>query len=367
MQIQDIPVLSGADRFGHLGEIRRDRRGLFERMNRERGDVARLLALGTSIVFANGPELLHELLVEKARHFEKSPGLRGPLKPLAGDGLFTSEGALWRRQRKLMAPLFTHTEVAGYAALMAGCAEEAARGLREGEVLDVARLTTHVAMRVAGKALFDAETMDEADELGAALTVALGWVNKISMGSPYAAQLRAVSAAYELLDRFSPGLAERARPMWEAAIEPIRWPGEETRSLEEALAVIERRVARMIADRRAAVDTRHDLLSLLLAAHDDEGGRMSDKQVRDEIVTLFVAGHETTASGLAWSLYLLARHPEAHARARAEAEALRGRTATIGDLRGLGFCLQVFKEALRLYPPIYFFGRQAIADVRIGD
>ena len=93
---------------------------------------------------------------------------------------------------------------------------------------------------------------------------------------------------------------------------------------------------------------------------------MSDKQVRDEVVTLFVAGHETTASALAWSLYLLGRHPEAHARARAEAARLRGRSATMADLPALSYCLQVFKEAMRLYPPIYFFGRQAIADVRLG-
>jgi cytochrome P450 len=161
-------------------------------------------------------------------------------------------------------------------------------------------------------------------------------------------------------------LAQRATPLWEAAIQPIRWPGTGAKKLGEALAVIEARVARMIADRRAAGLGRRDLLSLLLAAHDDHGRKMSDKQVRDEIVTLFVAGHETTASGLAWALYLLARHPEAYARAKAEAELLRGRRATAADLRNLGFCLQVFKEALRLYPPIYFFGRQAIADVRVG-
>ncbi len=156
--------------------------------------------------------------------------------------------------------------------------------------------------------------------------------------------------------------------MFDAASEPIRWPGEATRTLEAALAVIERRVERMIADLRAAGagDRRHDLLSLLLAAHDEEGGRMSDKQVRDEIVTLFVAGHETTATALAWVLYLLARHPEAYARVRAEAARLRGRRATAADLPELGYCLRVFKETMLLYPPVYIFGRQSIADVRVG-
>jgi cytochrome P450 len=367
MHLLDIPLLSGATWLGHLGELRRDRIGFFHRLNREHGDVARILALGTSLVFANSPELLHEVLVEKARSFRKSPGLRGPLKPLAGDGLFTSEGERWRGQRKLMAPLFTHAEIEGYAGVMAECAEDAARDLRPGQTFDAARLTTHLAMRVAGKALFDVDMHDEADELGTALTVALSWVNGVSGSLPYAAQLRAVASVYGVVEKISAPLAQRAEPYFDAAIEPIHWPGERTRHLEAALAVIERRVARMITERRAAASRpRRDLLSLLLAAQDDEGRRMTDEQVRDEIVTLFVAGHETTATSLAWSLYLLARDPAAYARARAEAAPLAGRRATLADLPRLSFCLQVFKEALRLYPPVYFFGRQSLAATRLG-
>jgi cytochrome P450 len=366
MRLDDIPQLSGANRFGHLGELRRDRLGLLRRMNEEGGDAARLTAMGTPLLFANSPELLHDILVEKAKSFAKSAGLRGPLKPLAGDGLFTSEGELWRRQRKLMAPLFTHAQIDGYASEMAACAEAAVKDLRDGQELDVARLTTHVAMRIAGKTLFDADTLDEADELGAALTVALGWVNFISGWPPYAVQLRGVALLWALAERVSPGLLERGVGIWEKAIEPIRWPTRRTREVEAALAVIERRVARMIADRRAAGLDRKDLLTLLLAAHDDHGDRMSDKQVRDEVVTLFVAGHETTASGLAWSLYLLSKHPDAYARVKAEASILKDRSATAADLPRLAFCQRVFKEALRLYPPIYFFGRQSMTDVRVG-
>jgi cytochrome P450 len=367
MNILDIPLISGATRLGHLGEFRNDRDGLLRRVIREGGDISRILALGTSIVFANGPDVLHEVLVEKAKSFRKSPGLRGPLKPLAGDGLFTSEGDLWRRQRKLLAPLFTHAEIAGYASVMAECAEDAARGLRPGQVFDAARLTTHVAMRVAGKALFDVDTLDEADELGAALTEALSWVNAVSASIPYATQLRLNAVAYDAVEAISPSLAERALPLFEAAIEPICWPGERSRRVGAALAVVERRVDRMIRDRRAqGLTSRRDLLSLLLVARDDEGRPMSDKQVRDEVITLFVAGHETTASALAWSLYFLGRDGAAYARARAEAAPFAGRRATMADLPALPYCLQVFKEAMRLFPPIYVFGRQAIADVRVG-
>ena len=366
MRIDDIPLVSGATLLGHMEEIRDDRFAFFRRLNRECGDIGRALVLGTPLVFANSPELLHDVLVEKAKSFMKSPGLRGPLRPLAGEGLFTSDGALWRRQRKLMAPLFTHAMIAGYAPVMADCARDAVAKLRAGDELDVARLTTHIAMRVAGKALFDIDTLDEADELGEALTFALHWANTQASSLPYAAQLRVSGTMHAFAEKLPEPLRGRALALAEALVEPIRWPGEGSRKLEHATAVVGRRVERMISERRAAGLTRHDLLTLLLTAHDEEGG-MSDKQVRDEVVTLFVAGHETTATALSWSLYLLARNPEAYARAKAEAQALGGKPPTIEDLPRLGYCLRVFKEAMRLYPPVYFFGRQAIADVRIGD
>src|ERR1700679_2008548 len=137
MQIRDIPVLSGANRFGHVEELRDDRFALFERMNRELPDIAQLLALNGSFVFVNSPALLHEVLVEKAKHFAKSQLLRGALRPVGGNGLFTSEGDLWRRQRKLMAPLFTAPHVTHYADVAAACAEDAAASLAPGEVVDV--------------------------------------------------------------------------------------------------------------------------------------------------------------------------------------------------------------------------------------
>jgi len=369
MNILDIPLLSGATWSGHMDEIKHDRFGLFHRLNRECGDIGRIAVLGIPLVFANGPEVLHEVLVEKARSFIKSPGLRGPLKPFAGQGLFTSEGELWRQQRKLMAPLFTHARIERYAAAMAECASHAIAGLRKGEVVDMARIATHIAMRIAGKTLFGIDTLDEADELGAALTVALRWATDQSQAPLYVVQLRALGALNSLVERLPPPHRERGETLLETMLEPIRLPGEQTRQFEAALAVIHGRVDRMIAERRASGTNRPDLLSMLLEARDEGGSQMSDQQVRDEIVTLFIAGHETTATALAWSLYLLGRDPEAYARARAEARSLPGSptaTVTRTDLPALGYCLRVFKEAMRLYPPIYFFGRQSTADVTIG-
>ena len=368
MRVDDIPLVSGATRLGHLEELRDDRFRFFDRLSRECGDIGRATVLGTPLVFANSPELLHEMLVEKSKSFIKSPGLRGPLRPFAGQGLFTSDGALWRRQRKLMSPLFTHSMVSHYATVMSDCARDAVKELRQGDDLDVSKLTTQIAMRVAGKALFDVDVLDETDALGGALTIALDWANDQAVSFKYSAQLNLSRVVHDIAERLPAPLRERGLALAEDLIEPIRWPGEQTRKLEEALAAIDGRVERMIAERRASGLDRRDLLSLLLAAHDEDGG-MSDKQVRDEIITLFVAGHETTATALAWSLYLLAKHPEALARAREEALALAGdaaRAPTFEDLPKLSYNLRVFKEAMRLYPPVYFFGRQAIADVELG-
>jgi cytochrome P450 len=367
MDLDDIPFVSGDDRFGHLGALRHDRFGLFRRINDECGDIGRLRVLNRSLVVVNSPELIHDVLVEKAKSFEKSPALRGALRPLVGEGLFTSEGELWRRQRKLMAPLFTQAQVARYADTMIDCARDAVSSLRAGTTVDMARVTTHIAMRVAGKALLGIETQAEADALGEALTTALHWADAQTLSSVYSMQLMTVWLIAKVAERLPRFAAARARALVDPLIEPIRWPGKTNTKISRALDTIEQLVVNMIAERRKSQSPQQDLLQLLLDARDEEGSRMSDKQLRDEIVTLFIAGHETTATALSWALYLLARHPDAYQRAKEEALAIGTRELEGRDLAALGYCSRVFKESMRLYPPIYFFGRQAIEDVRIGD
>ncbi len=348
-----------------LRSMRDDRLGMLRRFNDERGDVARFPFLFGDVVVVNAPDLVHDVLVTRARAFEKSPIMRASLHPLAGLGLFTSEGELWRRQRKLMAPMFQHASIAHFAADMTACAERAARTWRDGATVDIARETTRITMAVAGKTLFDADTFTDADELGAALTTALEWAGTESSSVTLIAQARAYVALGRLADRLPDRLAAPARDLAERSMVPILWPGERTRALRAAVDVLEGRVARMIAERRASPG-RRDLLSLLLEAKSDEdGAAMSDKQVRDEVLTLFVAGHETTATALAWALMLLAQHREVYARLREEVDAL-GRMPTFEDLPRLGVALRVFKESLRLYPPVYLFGRVAVADVEVG-
>jgi cytochrome P450 len=368
MRFDDLPVLGGGHPLvGHLLSAREDPLILLRRVSEERGDLLRVPMPGRAVGAVLSPAALHDVLVARARSFEKSPVLRTALEPLAGQGLFTSEGELWRKQRKLMAPLFQQRELERYAACMRGAAAQGARALPEGAVVDVARETTRITMSIAGRALFDTDTFGEADELGAAITTALAWIHEESVSLPLIFQTQLRTKALGVKDGL-PGPLRRAGEGLVAALEkPFFLPGERSRRMREALAFLDRRVERMIADRRASGLDRSDLLTALLRARDeDDGTLMSDKQVRDEILTLFIAGHETTASGLAWSLYLLARHPDALARVRAEVDALEGREIGFTDLPGLGQALQVFKEALRLYPPIAVFGRQAIADVEVA-
>ncbi len=363
----DIPLLDPQGSWTqHWRELQRDRVATMQRIADMQCELVRVRFPGQTVVAANGPEAIYEVLVGQAHRFEKSPVLRTALYPLAGDGLFTSEGALWRRQRKLMSPLFRMRELHAYADAMAACAERGVAGWRDGEVVDVARETTRIAMSVAGKTLFDADTFSDADELGAALTTALDWVNEQVSSPLLVAQARVYTWLMMASQAVPAPLADWCVRAMEAARRPVLLPNERSRQLRAALDVLERRVQRMIADRRAATTPPHDLLTQLLQAADESGERMSDRQVRDEILTLFIAGHETTASGLAWSLYLLAQHPEAYRRAREEADALRGPRVTFDDVKALPFCLRVFKEALRIYPPIYMFGRQALDPVSVA-
>jgi cytochrome P450 len=228
-------------------------------------------------------------------------------------------------------------------------------------------VTTRIAMSVVGKALFDAETFDEADDLGEALTVALEWADTTFGSWGMFAQLMARRLVRDVAERgpaFGRATAHRLLGRLDM---PFQYYLPGGRDIRAAIAKVDARIARMIADRRAVGLTRQDLLSQLLRVRDeDDGGRMSDKQVRDEAVTLFVAGHETTAMGLAWAAHELARNPGVQARVQEEADRFRGRTPALDELEGLSFSLRVFKEALRKYPPVYFVLRMPTAEVEIG-
>jgi cytochrome P450 len=364
--LTDIPVLPGKTWSGHAAEFKRAQGGLFLRMQREIGDIGLLYFFNVPIVVLSSPELVHEAFVEKAKSFEKSLATKLMFYPFAGKGVFTSEGEQWRRQRRLMAPFFHPGAVRGYAPTMNAVITRCLDGWRDGQVIDAAHEMTRITMSVAGKVFFDMDPSGEADELSEAIRAMFDYLGEQSGSLSTVA--RAVTAG--LISEI-PGLPPAAERIRSAVIEklgtPIPWPTPSRRRVIDGVKALDRMVQRTIDERRRVGQKHDDVLSKLLSARDeDDGSFMTDRQVRDEVVTLFVAGHETTATGMTWSLHFLSRGPEAYRRWKEEVSALGGRTPTAEDSARLEYTRGVFKEALRIYPPAFAFDRVAAEDVEIG-
>lgn len=365
--IDDLPRVSDPSWLGSFGRTTAERLELQRQIARASTPLVRGRILHLPLVLPARPEACHEVLVSKAKSFEKSPGLRVLLHDLAGQGLFTSEGELWRRQRKLMAPIFTPAALAQYAEAMRATASRAADGMRPGEQIDLAHETTRIAMTVVGSALFGVDTFDDADTLGAALTTALGWVNGVLASPAIVPHVLMLDATNRLALRTSGGVRKWIEKIHETFESPFLVKGSRSEDLREAIAAMDRRIQEMIDERRRTGLDRPDLLTRLLAARDaDAGGSMTDRQVRDEAVTLFVAGHETTATSLAWSFYLLARHPDVLERVVAEADAFGDAPIDRWQPERLELTTRVFREALRLYPPLLMFPRRTLEEVEIA-
>lgn len=370
MDYESIPLAPGGHGFlGHNADFRNDRLGSLRRLTESSAPALRLkLPLpGIRAMVLNDPDLVQEVLVEKAKWFAKSDMLRFSLFPLAGEGIFTSNGELWRRQRKLMAPLFHQKALEQYAPDMVACSLRTIEGWKDGAELSLNHETTRITMAVAGKTLFGADTFSEAEELGHALTVALDWAGWI-IGRPTAVAHIVARRWFGGLRERNTGLLSELAGRAELAVRgPVALVGKRGREVARAVDVLDHQVQRMIDERRRSSAAHADLLARLLEARDDEdGGRMSDRQIRDEVLTLFVAGHETTATGLAWTLYEACKNPRLYAELEREADSV-GDSPGVADLGTLDLCLRTFKEALRLYPPVYMFGRDATAAVTVGD
>jgi cytochrome P450 len=327
-RVRGVPVL------GSLLDFRADRFGTLLRIAREHGDAAWVRLGFFDRLVVSSPELAHELLVEKEDAFVKGQGLSIFARPLLGRGLLTSEGDFHRKQRRLLAPAFVQKRIAAYAAVMAARGRASAERMLAAGQLDVDAEAMRVTLEIVGETLFSAELGAEASEIGAALTEAMERM------------MRQISSLIPI---------------------PPQIPTPSNLAGRRAVQRLDETIYRLVAERRANPCDRGDVLSMLLAARDEDGSSMDDVQVRDEAMTIFLAGHETTATALAWTLYLLAKHPELRARAEAEVDATLGeRPPRVEDLRLLPYTLAVFKESMRLYPPAYILGRLATRDVKLG-
>jgi cytochrome P450 len=368
--IRDIPILPGGGWGGHAGEFRRSPGALLLRAAHEGGDLCAIRFFNVPILVISSPELLHEALVERARSMVKSLATRIMFYPFAGTGLFTAEGDLWRRQRRLMAPLFNPAAVRGYAPQMNAVITQRLDGWRDGDVIDIGVEMTCITMGVVGKVLFDADRLDEAEAVSSAVRTMFEHLNDESgsLSIVVRATLARLLLSPERMERLPPLLGKLRDAAVIRLSNLVPLPTAKRRRVLEAIDVIDATVHRMIRDRRArgADPTRDDLLSRLLAARDEDGSSMSDRQLRDESVTLFIAGHETTATGLTWALHFLSQNPDAYRRWKNEVAGLEGRMPAAADAARLTYTRGVFKEAIRMYPPVFAFDRIFDEETTLG-
>jgi cytochrome P450 len=297
--------------------------------------------LPLELYFVADPACIEEILVKKADAFRKDRTSR-LLSRVVGNGLLVNEGDSWRRQRRLLQPAFHHRQLQAYAAVMTGAIERSAASWQPGQVRNVHEDMMAVTLNIVAETLFGADVSADAGHIG-----------------------RIISELMEEFGRIL-GLAARFQPpAWVPTPTNRRFQASARKVDQVILGIIEARRRRPTHPPDS--DGADDLLSLLIRARDEDGSRMTDAQVRDEAVTLFLAGHETTALALTYSLYLLATHPECQARLADElGRVLGGRAPGLGDLESLKYTDAVVLEAMRLYPPAWVMARQALTDVEIG-
>jgi len=304
----------------------------FTGIAREYGDIAGLRILNFKTIFINHPDLIEEVLVTNARLYSKGRVLRAN-RHVFGEGLLTSEGEFWLRQRRLSQPAFHRARIASYAATMVEYAQRMMDGWRSGEERDVHREMLRLTLQIVGKTLFDTDVERDAQEVGQSLELLL------EIGANFRRTIFV--------------------PHWLPTPANLR--------VKREVAQIEKILYRIISERRASGRDAGDLLSMLLAAQDEDGSRMTDKQLRDETITLFLAGHETTASTLSWTWWLLAQNPAAEAKLHQELDAVLGeRAPTLDDLSKLVYAGHVITESLRLYPAAWGLARLAVQDHEIA-
>jgi cytochrome P450 len=300
----------------------------------EYGDYVRIpLIMGQGVLLVD-PDAIEEVLVRKKRHFVKGRATRA-LGALLGNGLLVSEGDFWRRQRRLAQPAFHKDRIARYGERMVAFGTRMVDRWHDGQEMDIHDEMVHVTLAIVADALFSADVSGVAEAVGESLATALWHFQWWSTNG---------------------------------FLVPVWLPLQPNRMFMAAKKRLDRIVNGIIAARQRSGERHNDLLDMLLAARDEDGSGMSPKQLRDEVMTLLLAGHETTANTLTWTFLLLGQHPEVEARLLAELrEVLGGRPPSLADLPNLKYTEMVIKESMRVFPAVWMLGYQAIADTTIGS
>jgi cytochrome P450 len=299
---------------------------------REYGDFVSLRVLNFRILLLNHPDHIEDVLVNHPRKFIRGRVLLAN-KRVFGRGLLTSDGDFWLRQRRLAQPAFHRARIAGYASTMVEYTERLLHEWQDGEERDIHAEMMRLTLHIVGKTLFDADVERDAQDIGKSMELLL-----------------------ELSANFRRTIFI---PHWV--------PTPTNHRMERAIRQIEKVLYRMIAEKRASGRDSGDLLSMLLAAQDEDGSRMTDQQLRDEAITLFLAGHETTANTLSWTWWLLAQNPAVEAKLHTELRTvLAGRAPSLDDLPRLVYTNHIITESMRLYPPAWGTARTAVEDHEIA-
>ena len=329
------PQPKGKPVVGNLLEFRRDPLNFLLGLARDHGDVVRFMLGPQEVLFINHPDFIRDVLVTHNRNFIKSRGLQ-MAKRFLGEGLLTSEGEFHRRQRRLAQPAFHRQRIIQYAAAMVDYALRTRERWRDRSTLDISQEMMRLTLAIVGKTLFDADVESEAKEIGRALSDIMRLFDRITMPFP------------ALLNKL---------------------PLPSNFRFVKASRRLDQTIYRIIEQRRASGEDRGDLLSMLLLAQDEEGDGtcMSYIQLRDEAMTIFLAGHETTANALTWTWYLLSQHADVEAKLHEEIDSvLDGRLPEADDVARLRYVDMVFAESMRLYPPAWVMGRQVLNDYPVG-
>jgi cytochrome P450 len=318
---------------GHLHEYRTGRLHFLEHLRGTYGPISSYRLGPRRFVLVSEPDVIEQVYVHRNREFSKFYITR-MAREVFGDGLLTSSGEHWLRQRRLIQPTFAQQQLAAFGSAMVGQTCDLMQHWQPGQERDLLREMQHVTMAIAAETLLGVRLSDEVQEIE----------------EPHNLIRADFDRRVESLFTIPPWI-------------PTRY----NRSVRAAKATICGIVDRLIEHRRTAREPGPDMLSKLLAARGPDGERMSPIQVRDESLTFLFAGHETTASALAWTWYLLAKHPEVEAKLHRELdEVLAGRLPTVADVPRLTYTAKVFRETLRLYPSAYGNGRQALRTMELG-
>lgn len=344
MTIKRPPGPPGNFLLGALRDFGADQPNYLLQLAKTYGDITHFRLAQFHVYLLANSDYIREVLVTQADTFEKAPLDKKILSKFLGNGLLTSEGSFHARQRRLAQPAFHTKRIRTYANVMVDYTEHLLEAWQPGQTYDVAEEMMRLTMYIVSKTLFDADAVTETGDTAVI-----------------------VGQAIHDLQTASNNDYRRGFPL------PDWLPTGDNRKRNRAVGLYSHTIDQIISERRStAVDgpiqDTGDLLSMLMLAQDEDGSYMNDRQLRDEVATLFAAGHETTSNALSWTWYLLAQHPEAEAKLHTELDTvLDGRTPTLDDLPSLPYALQVVKEAMRLYPPAWILnGRVAVADTHIG-